>query len=169
MRRYLRAMGAVALLPYPEGSFATLACPNPPVAPPHAESVAVSERQVDGDAVVTAIAEHKRSSWKFRVAANERTVKEFYTTEEVAKLLGKAEFTVREWCRNGRVRGLKKGSGRGKHQSWAIPHAELLRLKRKAYFSPNTLKMACCSFEGIRCRYSLRISVVWPSHESISR
>ena len=29
----------------------------------------------------------------------ERTIKEWYSTAEVAKLLSKAEFTVREWCR----------------------------------------------------------------------
>src|SRR4051812_18347021 len=29
--------------------------------------------------------------------------KDWYSTGEVAIILGKAEFTVREWCRNGRV------------------------------------------------------------------
>ena len=43
----------------------------------------------------------------------ERTVKEWYSTAEVAKLLDKAEFTVREWCRLGRVRAEKKKCGRG--------------------------------------------------------
>jgi hypothetical protein len=33
----------------------------------------------------------------------QRTVKEWYSTAEVARLLGMAEFTVREWCRLGRV------------------------------------------------------------------
>ena len=33
----------------------------------------------------------------------ERTVKEWYSTAEAGKLLGKAEFTVREWCRLGRL------------------------------------------------------------------
>jgi DNA-directed RNA polymerase specialized sigma24 family protein len=58
----------------------------------------------------------------------QRTVKDWYTTEEAAKVLDKAEFTVREWCRQGRVHAEKKGSGRGKYQSWVIPHAELLRI-----------------------------------------
>jgi hypothetical protein len=39
--------------------------------------------------------------------------KEWYTTEELARLLGKAEFTVREWCRLGRIRAAKRQSGRG--------------------------------------------------------
>src|SRR3954462_5012670 len=60
-----------------------------------------------------------------------QAAKDWYTTEEVAKNLGKAEFTVREWCRQGRVRAEKKGSGRGKYQSWVVPHAELLRYQKE--------------------------------------
>lgn len=59
------------------------------------------------------------------------TSKEYYEIEEFARLVGKAPFTVREWARLGRIHGLKKGSGRGKHQSWAIPHDELLRYQRE--------------------------------------
>jgi hypothetical protein len=61
----------------------------------------------------------------------QRAVKDWYSTEEIARILGKAEFTVREWCRQGRVRAEKKGSGRGRHQSWVISHAELLRMQRE--------------------------------------
>jgi transposase len=61
----------------------------------------------------------------------QRTVKEWYTTDEVAAMLGKAEFTVRQWCREGRVHAEKKGSGRGKYQSWVISQAELQRLQRE--------------------------------------
>jgi hypothetical protein len=57
--------------------------------------------------------------------------KEFYSTAEAAEALGKAEFTVREWCRHGRVRAEKKGSGRGKHQAWVISHDELRRYQRE--------------------------------------
>ena len=45
-----------------------------------------------------------------------RTSKDWYSIGEAAHLLGKAEFTVREWCRLGRVCVEKKGSGRGKYQ-----------------------------------------------------
>jgi hypothetical protein len=65
------------------------------------------------------------------VLTRQHAQKEWYITEEVAAVLGKAEFTVREWCRNGRVRAAKKGSGRGKYQSWVVSHDELLRIKRK--------------------------------------
>jgi transposase len=61
----------------------------------------------------------------------QRTAKDYYSTEEAAALLGKAEFTVREWCRLGRIQAEKKGSGRGKHQSWVIAHAEVLRIQKE--------------------------------------
>lgn len=59
-----------------------------------------------------------------------RTAKEWYSTAEVAKVLGKAEFTVREYCRLGRIRCEKQQSGRGKFQAWVISHSELLRIQR---------------------------------------
>lgn len=61
----------------------------------------------------------------------QKTVKDWYSTEEVAERLGKAEFTVREWCRNGRLHAEKKGSGRGPHAGWVISHQELLRYQRE--------------------------------------
>lgn len=56
-------------------------------------------------------------------------VKEFYTPAEVATILGKAEFTVREWCRDGRIHAQKRRSGRGRHKEWVISHEELLRFQ----------------------------------------
>ncbi len=60
-----------------------------------------------------------------------QTVKDFYEIEEFARLVGKAEFTVREWCRLGRVRGLKRRSGRGPHAAWVLSHDELERYRRE--------------------------------------
>lgn len=60
-----------------------------------------------------------------------QTVKEFYAVEEFARLVGREAFTCREYCRLGRIHALKKSSGRGKHASWVIPHAELLRFQRE--------------------------------------
>jgi hypothetical protein len=59
-----------------------------------------------------------------------QTVREWYTTEQFAQAVGKAEFTVREWCRHGRIRAEKRMSGRGAHPAWVISHAELLRYER---------------------------------------
>ena len=60
-----------------------------------------------------------------------QAVKEFYTPDEFARLVGREAFTCREYCRLGRIRALKKASGRGKHASWVIPHDELLRFQRE--------------------------------------
>ena len=57
--------------------------------------------------------------------------KEWYTTEEFARVLGKADFTVREWCRLERINATKRGSGRGPHAAWVISHEELLRYRQK--------------------------------------
>lgn len=59
----------------------------------------------------------------------QRTVKDWYSTAEVAQLLGKAEFTVREWCRLGRVRAEKKKCGRGVASEWIISQEELMRIR----------------------------------------
>ena len=61
----------------------------------------------------------------------QRTTKDWYTTAEVAKVLGKAEFTVREWCRLGRVRAEKKKCGRGVASEWIISHDELTRVRNE--------------------------------------
>ena len=65
------------------------------------------------------------------VLVERQTVREWYTTEQVAGLVGKAEFTVREWCRHGRLRAEKRASGRGAYPAWVISHAELLRYQRE--------------------------------------
>lgn len=60
-----------------------------------------------------------------------QTVREWYTTQEFALSVGKAEFTVREWCRLARIRAEKRLSGRGAYPAWAISHDELLRYQRE--------------------------------------
>ena len=59
-----------------------------------------------------------------------QTVRDWYTTEQLAQLVGKSEFTVREWCRLGRIHAEKRRSGRGAHPAWVISHEELQRLQR---------------------------------------
>ena len=55
--------------------------------------------------------------------------KEYYTTADVAKILSRAEFTVREWCRLGRVWAEKRQCGRGTSKEWMISHGELMRIQ----------------------------------------
>lgn len=57
--------------------------------------------------------------------------KEHYSTDEFARLVNKAEFTVREWCRLGRIRAEKQRSGRGAHPAWVIAQSELLRYQKE--------------------------------------
>ena len=56
---------------------------------------------------------------------------EWYSVAEFAQLVGRSEFTCREWCRNGRISAEKKHSGRGAHDAWAISHLELQRYRRE--------------------------------------
>lgn len=58
-----------------------------------------------------------------------RMVKDYYTTAEAAEILHRAEWTVREWCRLGRVNADKRPCGRGRSQEWIISHAELQRIR----------------------------------------
>ena len=66
------------------------------------------------------------------------TAKAWYGTDEFARIVGKAEFTVREWCRHGRIRAEKKDSGRGAYASWVISHAELLRYQKEGLIPTRT-------------------------------
>ena len=63
--------------------------------------------------------------------AEKQSIKDWYTTDEIARIVGKAEFTVREWCRLGRMRAEKRMSGRGAFPAWVICHQELLRYQRE--------------------------------------
>jgi hypothetical protein len=66
----------------------------------------------------------------------QRIPKAWYSTAEAARVLGRAEFTVREWCRLGRVKAEKRRCGRGRSQEWMIPHAELLRYQNEGLLPP---------------------------------
>jgi hypothetical protein len=75
------------------------------------------------------------------------TIKDHYSTDEFARLVGKAEFTVREWARLGRIRASKRQSGRGAFASWVVSHQELLRYQREGLLpdrrrQPNTERTA---------------------------
>ena len=58
-------------------------------------------------------------------------VREWYSVAEFGRIVDRAEFTCREWCRHGRIKAEKKESGRGAHASWTISHAELVRFQRE--------------------------------------
>jgi hypothetical protein len=65
-----------------------------------------------------------------RSLVDRERVRDWYTTEEFGRSVGLSEFTVREYCRHGRIRAEKRGSGRGKHLAWVIGHDEMTRYRR---------------------------------------
>lgn len=52
--------------------------------------------------------------------------KEWYSPAEMAELVGRAAYSVREWCRLQRIRARKRACGRGAAQEWEI-HADEIR------------------------------------------
>ena len=61
--------------------------------------------------------------------ASRQVEKDWYTVREVAEILKKSEFTVREWCRLGRVFAEKRACGRGHSKEWIISANEINRIK----------------------------------------
>ena len=64
-----------------------------------------------------------------RVLSQQKVVQEYYSTADLARILGKAEFTVREWCRLGRIQAEKRPCGRGNSKEWMVSHSELQRIQ----------------------------------------
>ena len=54
--------------------------------------------------------------------------REYFSVAEAAEILGKATFTVREWCRLERINARKRPSGRGRSLEWMIPAKEIQRI-----------------------------------------
>lgn len=63
------------------------------------------------------------------------TPQQAYSVEDVAELTGYAEWTLRQACNQGRIRGAYKASNR----SWRIPHASLEDIKAKGLPSRDNL------------------------------
>lgn len=59
--------------------------------------------------------------------ASQSFEKHWFTVSEVADLLGKRPFTIREWCRLGRVNAKKRNCGRGNASEWTVSRDEIER------------------------------------------
>ena len=69
--------------------------------------------------------------------SNQRVVKDWYTVRELAEILARSEFTVREWCRFGRVFAEKRACGRGNSKEWIISAEELRRVQNEGLLPIN--------------------------------
>ncbi len=76
-------------------------------------------------------AQLERMETLLRSLADREMVRDWYSTDEFARLVGKAEFTIREHCRLGRLNAEKRKSGRGAHPSWVLSHEELQRYRKE--------------------------------------
>jgi len=63
--------------------------------------------------------------------AAKKVIKDRYTVKEVAAIVGRKAYTVREWCREQRLLAEKAMCGRGSEQSWLISHDELTRYQNE--------------------------------------
>ena len=63
------------------------------------------------------------------ILVKQRQVQDSYDTKTTAELLGKSPYTVREYCRHGRIHAQKRACGRGNSEEWMISHDELMRIK----------------------------------------
>jgi hypothetical protein len=68
--------------------------------------------------------------------ASPKEVRECYTVEEVAALVSKTPYTVREWCRHGRINASKRSERRGGFELWSISAAEVARYKDEGLLKP---------------------------------
>jgi hypothetical protein len=71
-----------------------------------------------------------------RALLRQASAQQWYTTAEAACALGKAEYTVREWARLGRIRAAKRQRGHGRSREWIISAAELERIRREGFLPP---------------------------------
>ncbi len=78
-----------------------------------------------------------RLEQKLDALLQQRTIQEWYDTNTVAEILNKSAYSVREWCRLGRVNASKRRTGRGRTKDWMISHEELMRIKAEGLLPLN--------------------------------
>lgn len=73
----------------------------------------------------------------FGLLTGPREDRQSYTVEEVAEKVGKRPYTVREWCREGRINATKRVERRGGAELWSISAAELTRYRNEGLLPPD--------------------------------
>lgn len=71
----------------------------------------------------------ERIETALRSLTEQRQVQDWYDTQAAANILGRSPYSVREWCRLGRVQAEKRSCGRGRSKEWMISHEELMRIR----------------------------------------
>ncbi|MEM9410265.1 MAG: helix-turn-helix domain-containing protein [Planctomycetota bacterium] len=62
---------------------------------------------------------------------SQKTIKDSYDTKEIAQILDRKPYTVREWCRLKRINAYKAQFGRGAEEEWRVTHDELVRIQNE--------------------------------------
>lgn len=60
-----------------------------------------------------------------------------YSVKEVAEKIDRKPYTVREWCREGRINATKRVERRGGAELWSISAAELSRYRNEGLLPPD--------------------------------
>lgn len=68
---------------------------------------------------------------RIELLLKQTTAKSYYTVDELAELVKRAPFTVRQWCNLGRIRAERSMTQTGPSLRWAISHDEYLRFQRE--------------------------------------
>lgn len=74
---------------------------------------------------------------KLEILVANKTQQEWYDTKTVGEILGRSAYSVREWCRHGRVRAEKRMCGRGAAKEWMISNVELERVRSEGLLPAN--------------------------------
>ena len=79
----------------------------------------------------------ERIEAKLGALIDQRQIQDWYDTKTVVEILDRSMYSVREWCRLGRVRAEKRLCGRGNSREWMISHEELERIKSEGLLPIN--------------------------------
>lgn len=55
-----------------------------------------------------------------RIGEQNSELPEALSVEQAADYLGRRPYTVRQWCRNGRIKACRAQSGKGPYKEWRI-------------------------------------------------
>ncbi len=96
-----------------------------PPQPPTAHS----QREEDVQSTSTLHETLVRIEQKVDALLSEAVPQDHYSVADAARIVDRSEFTVRQWCLQGRIHAEKRACGRGLTREWMISHEELQRFR----------------------------------------